>query len=105
MPEEYVKAASVGDLAPGEKKLVRLGPERILLANVDGEYYAVDELCPHAYALLSRGQLDGDELMCPLHASSFNVRTGQVLSPPCAEDLTVYPVTIEGEDILVGPPA
>ena len=54
------------------------------------------------YAELS---FDGDELLCPLHASSFNVRTGQVLSPTCAEDLTVYPVTIEGENILVGPPA
>ena len=104
MPQGFVKAARVGELAPGEKKPVRIGEERMLLVNVGGSYYAVDDLCPHAYAVLSKGQLYGDEIVCPLHGSTFNIRTGAVLSPPARQSLTRYEVRVEGNDILVGPP-
>jgi len=57
-----------------------------------------------AHAVLSKGQLYREEVVCPLHGSAFNVKTGAVLSPPAAEGLTVYPITTEGEDILVGLP-
>ena len=103
MREEFVKAAQVGELSPGQKKLVRIGDEFILLVNLGGSYYAVDDECPHAYALLHAGQLYGDEVMCPLHGSAFNVRSGEVLSPPAAQGLKVYPVRVEGGDVLVGP--
>ena len=104
MPTGYVKAARMGELAPGQKKLVQIGGDRILLANLEGNYYAVDDVCPHAYGVLSMGQMAGDEVICPLHYSAFNVKTGEVLSPPCDEGLTVYGVKLEGDDILVGPP-
>lgn len=104
MPQGFVKAARVGELAPGEKKPVRIGEERLLLVHVGGSYYAVDDLCPHAYAVLSKGQLYGDEIVCPLHGSTFNIRTGAVLSPPASQSLTRYEVRVEGNDILVGPP-
>ena len=104
MPQDFVKVAHISQLLPGDKVLVHIGDEQILLVNVAGSYYAVDGECPHAYAFLSYGQLYGDEVMCPLHGSAFNVKTGAVLSPPAADDLTVYPVRIEGDDILVGPP-
>ena len=99
-----MKVARKGELSPGEKKLVILAEERILLANVNGSYYAVDEVCSHAYSNLSMGQLYGEEVLCPLHGSAFNVRTGEVLSPPATEGLTVYSVRVEGDDILIGPP-
>lgn len=104
MQQGFVKAARAGELAPGQKKLVYLGGQRVLLVNVAGRYYAVAEECPHAQAVLSKGQLYGEEVVCPLHGSAFNVRTGAVLSPPATEGLTVYQVRTEGEDILVGPP-
>jgi 3-phenylpropionate/trans-cinnamate dioxygenase ferredoxin subunit len=104
MQQGFVIAARAGELAPGHKKLVHLGGQRVLLVNVEGRYYAVTEVCPHAHAVLSKGQLYGEELVCPLHGSAFNVKTGAVLSPPAAEGLAVYSVRTEGEDILVGPP-
>jgi nitrite reductase/ring-hydroxylating ferredoxin subunit len=104
MPQGFVKAARVADLAPGEKKSVRIGDRRMLLVNVGGGYYAVDDLCTHAYAVLSKGQLYGDEIVCPLHGSSFNIRTGAVLTPPASKSLTLYEVRLKGNDILVGPP-
>ena len=104
MPQEFVKVAATGEVAPGKKKLVRVGHEQILLVNMDGTYYAVDGLCPHALASLNIGQISGEEIVCPVHGSSFNVKTGEVMSPPAGEGLTVYPVRVEGDDLLVGPP-
>ena len=103
MPEDYVKVAQTDELSTGQMKLVELGDERILLANVEGEYHAVAEVCTHAYAPLSEGDLVGGELECPLHGSVFSAKTGEALSPPADEPLTVYPVRVEGNDILVGP--
>ena len=105
MPQQFVKVARISDLSTGQKMLVQLGNERVLLVNLDGTYYAVEEVCPHAFAILSMGQLYGDEIGCPLHGSSFNVKTGAVLSPPCTDDLVTYSVRVEGEDILIGPHA
>ncbi len=104
MPEEFVKVATTDQLPPGRKILVELSRfERILLVNLDGAYYALGEICPHSGAALSEGMLYGEEVECPLHGSAFRVRTGEVVSPPCQEDLIVYQVRVEGEDILLGP--
>jgi 3-phenylpropionate/trans-cinnamate dioxygenase ferredoxin subunit len=105
MPEDFVTVAKAGQLPPGRMMLVELGRfERILLVNVNGSYHAVDELCPHSGAALSEGDLYGEVVECPLHSSMFLVRTGEVLTPPASENLTVYRVRVEGDDILVGPP-
>ena len=103
MPQDFVKVAGVRELVPGGKKLVFLGDQRVLLVNVEGRYYAVEEVCSHALAFLSKGQLYGDEVVCPLHGSAFSVTTGQVLTPPSDQNLTVYTVKVEGEDVLIGP--
>ena len=106
MPQEFVKVARTDQLPPGRKMLVELGQfERILLVNLDGSYYAVEELCPHSGAALSEGELSGTNVECPLHGSIYNVETGKVLSPPSDADLIVYQVRVEHEDILIGPPS
>ncbi len=104
MPKEFVKVARTDEVRPGEKKQVKIGDEYILLVHFGGRYYAMDGVCPHAFALLSYGQMYGEELMCPVHGAVFNIKTGAVLSPPANENLAVYPVRIEGDYILVGPP-
>ena len=104
MSQEFIPVAKVSELGPGTKKRVWLGDTRVMVANVDGEIYAVDDLCPHAFAFLSAGWLQGDEIMCPLHGAQFNVKTGKVLSYPAEDDIPVFPVKIEGDDILVANP-
>ena len=103
MPEGFVKVAQTDELAPGNMKLVELGDERILLVNLNGEYHAVDDVCTHSFAPLSDGYLEGEEVECPLHGSVFNVKSGESLGPPADEALSVYPVRVEGSDILIGP--
>jgi 3-phenylpropionate/trans-cinnamate dioxygenase ferredoxin subunit len=104
MPQDFVKAASTDELSPGQMKLVEMGEERILLVNLEGEYHAVDEVCTHAFAPLSEGDLSGEEVECPLHGSVFSARTGEVLTPPAGDALIVYQVRVEGGDVLIGPP-
>lgn len=99
----FVKVMEVEELPPGEMKMVEVGENQILLANVAGNIWACDNICTHAGAPLSEGELDEDRVECPLHGSVFNVVTGEVIGPPAAENLRLFQVTIEGPDILVGP--
>ncbi len=101
---DFVKVAEVGELPPGEMKMVQVGENQILLANVAGNIWACDNICSHAGASLYEGELDGDQVECPLHGSVFNVVTGVVIGPPAAENLRLFQVNVEGPDILVGPP-
>ena len=100
----FVKVAELGELSPGNLKMVEVGDDQILLANVAGNIYACDNVCTHAFAPLSEGGLDEEQIECPLHGSVFNVATGEVIDPPAVKNLRVFQVRIEGQDILVGPP-
>jgi 3-phenylpropionate/trans-cinnamate dioxygenase ferredoxin subunit len=100
----FIKAASVDEIRPGRMKRVEINGLRLLLANVDGRYYAAQDSCTHEEASLSRGVLQGELVKCPLHGSRFNVRTGEALEEPAEENLKTYPVRIEGGDVLIGVP-
>ena len=71
------------------------------LYNVDGAFYCTDNVCSHAYALLSEGWLEGHLIECPLHNGQFDVRTGEGQGSPITEDIRSYRVKIDGEDILI----
>jgi len=100
----FVKMAEVSELPPGEMRMVEVRDAQILLTNVAGSVYACDNECTHAGAPLSEGELGEEQVECPLHGSVFNVVTGEVIGPPAVENLRLFQVTIEGQDILVGPP-
>jgi naphthalene 1,2-dioxygenase ferredoxin component len=97
----WVTAAKRGDLAAGDVLGVLLNGREIALYDLDGEVYATDDVCTHAYAKLSDGFLDRDEIECPLHAGRFDVKTGKATAPPCTDDLKTYPVRIVGDAIQV----
>ena len=99
----FVKVAEVGEISPGDMKVVEVGADQILLVNVEGNIHACDDICSHAYASLSEGDLNGDEIECPLHGSAFNIITGEALTPPAEDSIRVFEVRIDGQDVLVGP--
>ena len=99
----FEKVAETSELSPGEMKSVLLGKEEVLLANVDGNFYAISDLCTHLGGILSDGDLDGEQVECPLHGALFSVITGEVASLPARRGVQVHEVRISGEDILVGP--
>jgi len=101
MNENWVTVAQLSDLAPGEVKGVEHGGKQIALYNVEGKICATDNICTHAFAMLSDGWLDGDVIECPLHAGRFEVCTGKALGPPVDTDIQTYPVRVVGDDIQV----
>tara|TARA_B100000029_G_scaffold198492_1_gene196609 strand:- start:44034 stop:44339 length:306 start_codon:yes stop_codon:yes gene_type:complete len=97
----YIKAADLDELQPGQTKLVSNEGTEVVLCNVDGQYYAVDNFCPHMGAPLCEGELDGSDLWCPFHGASFDVKTGDVLTPPAYENLKCFPVRLTDEGIEI----
>ncbi len=103
MQNQFVRAASVGELAPGDMKLVEMGGKMAALANVDGHYFAFSDTCTHLECSLAEGTIEGEAVECPCHGSQFNVKTGAVVEGPAHTPIAVYAVRVQGNDILVGP--
>ena len=106
---KYIKVAQTTELPEGSKKKVTMNGQDILLTNVKGVYSAISNTCTHMGGSLVEGDLQGNEIVCPRHGSIFNVQTGQVVQrgkllmiKVKVTDLKVYPVKIEGTDLLIG---
>ncbi len=97
----FVKAIELSKLAPGTMAGVEVEGKEILLSNLGGEVYAVDGICTHEEASLSRGFMVEDRVVCQLHLSQFDLRTGEVYNPPAVEPLKRYNVKIEEGSIFV----
>ena len=93
--DEFVPVCKAADLAPGSMTWVAVERERVLLANVEGTFYALSDVCGHLRAPLSRGRLDGYSVECPLHFACFDVRTGALIDGPVATDVPTYQVRVE----------
>ena len=89
-----VPVARVDEFPPGTMRGVDHGGEKYVVANVDGTFHGLEGICSHEYADLAGGFLATDQIVCPLHASAFDVRTGEVLGPPATEPIAVFPVEV-----------
>jgi nitrite reductase/ring-hydroxylating ferredoxin subunit len=97
----FVAVAKVADVPPGTMTFVAIERERIVLAHVDGKFYAMRDVCGHRNAPLSRGRLDGFIIECPLHFATFDIRTGKLVDGPIAADVPVYAARVEGDTVYV----
>lgn len=95
------RVAQVNDLADGQVMAVMADGKKTLLARVDGRFYATAARCPHWGANLPDGLLHGPHLLCPLHQSIFDVRSGARLEPPALDGLRAFRVRIDGDDVYV----
>jgi nitrite reductase/ring-hydroxylating ferredoxin subunit len=101
MAENWITVTEKSRLGEGEMTDVTVGDRQIAIYNVDGELYATDNVCTHAFALLSDGWLDGDVIECPLHGGRFEVKTGKALGYPVEIDLKTYPIRSLGDDVQI----
>src|ERR671918_1763664 len=101
MSEDFVKVANAKDVPPSQMKEVEVNGESICVANVEGKYYAIGSICTHEGGPLADGTLEGYEVECPWHNSKFDVRTGEVTSPPASEPEPAYEVKVDGNNILI----
>jgi 3-phenylpropionate/trans-cinnamate dioxygenase ferredoxin subunit len=72
-----------------------------MVRDEDGELHAISDICSHGQVSLSDGEVEGCTVECWLHGSRFDLRTGKPLSPPAIKPVPVYPVTFDGERVLV----
>lgn len=101
MSRHFIKMADIDDLDAGNMRCITVDGKGILLANINGTFYATDEMCTHEDALLCTGSLKDEYVKCPLHGSRFNLKTGKVIDDPAEDDLRTYPLKIEENKILI----
>ena len=93
--------AKVDELPPGQMKWVAVNGDRRVLANVEGMFYAISDVCGHRNAPLSRGKLQGYVVECPLHFAQFDIRTGELVSGPVSAAVQVYEVRVEEGTVYI----
>ena len=98
---EFVKAASTDEVAPGQARLVNVKGREIVLFNIEGAFFALENACTHEEGPLAEGEVLGHEVTCPWHGAKFDIRTGEALGPPAYEAVTRYNVRITGTDIEI----
>lgn len=98
---EYTYIARTDEVEQGYALQVNIdGREPVALVRLDDGFYVMDDTCTHGAASMSEGEVIGCEIECPFHSGRFDVRTGAVTAFPCVKPLTVYPVRVEGDQVL-----
>ena len=98
---DWVDVGPQAAIASGELAVVEIEDLQVAVFNVEGEFYAIEDLCSHDYACLSDGEFEGCEVVCPIHGARFDVRTGEALTPPAYEPVPTFPVRIEAGVVQV----
>ena len=98
--EARVRVAGAGELAPGESGVGEAAGRAIAVFNVDGRYYAIDNLCPHRGGPLAEGDLEGAVIACPWHAWRWDVTTGANTNNPAVK-LACFRVSEEPGGVFV----
>src|SRR5215467_8190441 len=99
--ENWHTAALLSELRDREPMGVEVAGVQMALYRVGDKFYATGNVCTHAEALLSDGQLHGCEIECPLHNGRFDIRTGKALSSPVEIDIPTYPVRVTGDVVEI----
>jgi len=94
-------AAKISEIAPGTTRRVVVDSTGILLCNVDGKIYAIEDVCTHDGGPLDQGDLEGECIVCPRHGATFDVRTGDALTLPAVVPVMTFETDVEGDDIYV----
>lgn len=95
-------AGKVSDLSDGKLHKVSVDGKEILVVNIDGDYFAVDDTCTHAGASLSEGKLDDSIVTCGWHGAQFNCKTGNLEKFPAKiNNLQYYKVFVESDDVVI----
>lgn len=100
MSEGFVKVAESKDIESSSMIAVDVAGEKVCIINIEGNYYAIGNVCTHVGGPLDEGTLEGYEVECPWHGSKFDVRTGEPTKPPARQAVSKYEVKIQDNNIL-----
>lgn len=96
-----VELCSTEDVAAGTAIKVETGDLVLAVYNLDGEFYVTDDCCTHGPGSLSEGYIEGDIVECNFHNGQFNIKTGEVVSPPCMIPIKTYPTSVENGKVFI----
>ncbi len=100
---EFVVVAITDELNPGDKPLVfEMNRRWIALYNLNGDFYAIEDVCTHDGGPLAEGEVEGCVVSCPRHGAQFDIITGKVLSAPALTDVPTFEVRVVGNEVQVG---
>jgi len=98
---DWVTVAPVDALKPGARQGVDVDGSQIVVFNLDGKYYAIEDVCTHDGGQLTGGEVEGDQIICPRHGARFCIRTGAALTAPAYEATATFPVRVENGEVQV----
>jgi 3-phenylpropionate/trans-cinnamate dioxygenase ferredoxin subunit len=98
---DWITVARTGELAPGNHRVVDVDGAAVVVFNLGGEYFAIEDVCTHDGEQLTGGTVEGDEIVCPRHGARFCIRTGKALTAPAYEPVAKFPVRVENGVIQV----
>ncbi|PKO07636.1 MAG: biphenyl 2,3-dioxygenase [Chloroflexi bacterium HGW-Chloroflexi-3] len=101
---EYYPVISLDDLIPGERIFIDVDDMAVVIFNIAGDVYAIEDRCTHDDGPLGEGEIEGFEIICPRHGARFDVRDGRALSLPASEPTCYFPVRIVDNQIEIGVP-
>lgn len=97
----WTRIACTADIPAGECRAAEVDGEHIVVINIDGGFYALNNICTHQFAFMSEGCVDGEYIECPMHQGRFHIPTGAAQGTPVTRPLKTYPVKIEGDGVFV----
>jgi 3-phenylpropionate/trans-cinnamate dioxygenase ferredoxin subunit len=98
---EFVTAATTDEIQPGDRIVVEIDDVWVVIFNVGGKYYALEDMCSHEEYYLSEGIIDGYAIECAKHGAQFDVRNGKVLAPPAVSPVKWYEVRVVNNEVQV----
>lgn len=96
---EWVRVANVAEIPMGGFKVVEFVGSMVVIFNLNGEFFALDDVCTHDGGPLSDGVVLGEEVVCPRHGAQFSIRSGAVTAPPAEEPVHRFPLRVHNDDI------
>ncbi len=97
---QWIKASQKSSVAEGAGICVELENKKIALFQINGKFYAIDDMCRHRGGPLSEGSLDGNVITCPWHGFAFDITNGNCVTNSALKQ-TSYPVQVKGDEILI----
>jgi 3-phenylpropionate/trans-cinnamate dioxygenase ferredoxin subunit len=98
---DWIDVAKAGEIAPGGHRVVDADGTHIAVFNIEGEYYAIEDMCTHDGGELAGGIVEGDQIQCLRHGAKFCIRTGEALTAPAYEPTAKFPVRVENGVVQV----
>jgi nitrite reductase/ring-hydroxylating ferredoxin subunit len=100
---EKIELCSTDEVEIGTALKVEKDDLILAVFNIEGQFYVIDDACTHGPGSLSEGYIDGDVIECDFHNGAFNIKTGEVVAPPCMIPVRTYATTVENGKVYIEP--